>query len=306
MATSKISQIQFMDGAAVEDVVRIFIAGDLQSGNYNFSRLFYLRDSGEWGHFDVETIVVSVCVVAKPRRIYFALGRDGLVWVGESGGGQPFIERIPDAGTVKGKYGYLSQIRDIANDVYVCGDGGQVYRRTSNGWIHIDDGILEKRSRPRSNCHNGIDGTGPNDIYVVGEYGRIFHFDGKKWKQVGFQTNLHLERVRCVNRDEVYICGAGGLLLRGNRSGWEAIGDSDMTDHIWDLEVFNGNIYLAVEDTLMVYDGKGIASVETKLDPPIDAHRLSAHNGILWSFGEDDLAYYDGKKWTRVVHPDNV
>jgi hypothetical protein len=304
MATPMISKVQFMDGAAVEDVVRIFIAGDLQSGNYNLSRLFYLRDEDEWGHFDVETIVVSVCVLTKPRRKYFALGRDGLIWSIETGG-NPILERISDAGTGKGKFGYLTQIRTIGDRVYACGDGGQVYQHTATGWTHMDDGILDRTPNNTGNCHNGIDGTGPSDIYVVGEYGRIFHFDGQKWTRIDCQTNLNLERVRCVSSDEVYVCGERGILLRGNRRGWDVI-DTELTDNLWDLEMFKGRLYLAAEDRLMYYDGHAIELVDTGLEPQIDAHRLSARNNILWSFGEDDLAYYDGKKWTRVVHPDNV
>jgi hypothetical protein len=26
----------------------------------------------------------------------------------------------------------------------------------------------------------------------------------------------------------------------------------------------------------------------------------------LWSFGVDDIAWFDGKKWTRLEHPDNA
>ena len=102
------------------------------------------------------------------------------------------------------------------------------------------------------------------------------------------------------------MCGANGTLLKGNRRGWEFIGDPEMEDYIWDLELFQGILYLAVEDRLMIYDRTELKPVETKLKPQIDAHRLSCRNGILWSFGENHLACFDGAKWTRIVHPDNA
>lgn len=300
------AQVQFSDGVAVEEVVHMFVACDLVSGNFNLTRLCYFRDEDEWGYFDAETIVVSVCAVLKPRRRYFALGRDGVVWSLESGG-EPLLEIIADAGTGRNKLGYLTQIREIGDDVYVCGDGGQVYHRGSNGWVHMDDGIREqgKKTKKEPNCHNGIDGTGPDDIYVVGEYGRIFHYNGKTWNDVSFEKKYHLERVRCARKDEVYVCGANGTLLKGNHRGWERI-KTGTTDYIWDLEPFENNLYLAVEDRLMVYDGKSVKAIVTGLQPEIDAHRLSSRNGILWSFGENDLACFNGKKWTRVIHPDNA
>lgn len=122
-----------MDGAAVEGVVRIAVAADLQAGNFNHSRLFYMREDGSWYHWDVQTVVVSICVAAAPRRTFFALGRDGLI-SGLVSGGDFFTERIEKAGTGRGLLGYLSQIRIIAGDIYACGDGAQVLQRTPKGW----------------------------------------------------------------------------------------------------------------------------------------------------------------------------
>jgi hypothetical protein len=301
----EVSKVQFMDGAAVEEVVKVFVACDLQSGNFNVSRLFWMTESAEWMHADVDSVVVSVCVVTKPPRTYFSLGRDGKIFITVSGGSDS-VETIPDAGTGKGKLGYVCQIREVAGALYVCGDQGQVYRRVDASWQHHDEGLLHRERRERDISLNSIDGTAANDLYVVGDYGVIFHYDGKKWTDASFQTNLHLQRVKCVSRDLVYVCGERGTLLEGSRHGWKNIGEPDMDATIWDLEVFNEWIYLVAEDRLMVSDGKSIKSVDTKLKPAVDAHRLSSRGGILWSIGENDLAFFDGAKWTRVVHPDNA
>ena len=305
MADPTIAKLRFMDGCAVEDKVRIFYAGDPQTGNFNVTRLCLWRGGDEWYFWDAKSVVVSVAVVPKPKRTYFALGRDGKIY-GLVAGGDFFNEAIPDAGTGKGKLGYLSQVREIDGQVYACGDQGQVYRRTPKGWVHVDDGLMHPERRKQGNSLNGIDGTSEDDLYAVGDYGRIFHYDGKKWTQVGYQTSAILERVRCVGKDEVYVCGDGGLLLKGSRKGWKSIGDPGIKGNIWDLEMYKGKLYLAVEDELMVHDGKSIDKVDPKLEVTIDAHRLSSRNGFLWSFGEKEMAYFDGKKWTRVVDPDNA
>lgn len=305
MEQTTVSSVQFMDGIAVEDVVRVFVAADLQAGNYNLSRMFYLREENKWYHWDAKTVVASVCVVVGGGRTYYAVGRDGLV-SGLVSGGDFFEERITEAGTGRNKYGYLSQIRSIDGQPFVCGDQGQVYKRTGKGWVHVDEGLLQKeRIQKWQLSLNGIDGTASDDIYVVGDNGKIFYFNGKKWSDVSFGTNIHLERVKCVNKQEVYICGDHGTLLRGNREGWEMIGDPEMEGNIWDLEPFNDDIYLAVEDALMIYHNGEVAKVETGLDRRIDAYRLSARNGVLWSIGESHLACFDGKRWAYVPHPDN-
>ena len=51
---------------------------------------------------------------------------------------------------------------------------------------------------------------------------------------------------------------------------------------------------------------KTIEPYATDLSPDLqDTHILEAKDGILWSFGFKDLAWFDGKTWTRVNNPDN-
>lgn len=305
MEQATVSRVQFMDGVAVEDVVKVFVATDLQAGNYNLSRMFYLREESKWYHWDAKTVVASVCVVVGNVRTYYAIGRDGLI-SGLVSGGDFFEERIDEAGTGRNKYGYLSQVRSIDGQPFVCGDQGQVYKKTGKGWVHIDQGLLQKHRMKKGQVSlNGIDGTASDDLYVVGDDGKIFYFNGKVWADVSFGTNVHLERVKCVSRHEIYVCGDYGTVLRGSHDGWEMIGDPEMEGNIWDVESFNGDIYLAVEDVLMVYRNGGFAKVETGLERRIDAHRLSARNGVLWSIGESHLASFDGERWAYVSHPDN-
>jgi hypothetical protein len=300
-----VSKVIFRDGAAVGEVVHVFLAASLQAGDYNLTRLFFYKFDGQWSHKDVETIAISVCVIHKPKRIYFALGRDGRIF-GVVSGGNWFEETISDAGTGKKKFGYLTQMRNINDELYACGHRGQVYRRTSGGWVHMDNGIIERETKDTAISHNAIDGTGPNDIYVVGDGGKIFHYDGRLWDDVSPATNLNLINIRCVSNDEVYVCGKKGLLLRGNYSGWRILCDAEMEADAWDLEFYKSKLYLVLGEKLMVHDGNHLSQVDTKLSPPIDAYHLDSRNGILWSFGEEDLAFFDGNSWTRVIHPDNI
>jgi hypothetical protein len=310
MPAKEVARVQFMDGAAGDDEVRVFVACDLQTGNYDLTRLCYQLASGEWKFFDVPFSVVSVLLnqttnPALPRVL--ALGRDGRTWVANSGAA-PRVERIADAGTGRGKYGYLSQVRQIAGQFYVCGDQGQVYVRHSGTWQHFDSGLLHpRRSEGVDIGLNGIDGTAQDDIYVVGDAGAIFHFDGTGWNDVGVDTNVDLERVRCISAEIVYVCGAFGTLLVGNRQGWRRLAEEVTEDHLWDLELFGGRLYLASDSGLLIYEvaGDALAPVATGLSPEPDAHRLTTNGRELWSIGEKHLARFDGSTWNLVVHPDN-
>ena len=216
-----------------------------------------------------------------------ALGRDGRIWLANSGAA-PRTERIADAGTGRGKYGYLSRVRQIAGQFYICGDQGQVYVRRGSGWQHMDRGLLHpRRTEGIEYGLNGIDGTAPDDIYVVGDAGAVFHFDGTRWEDVGIDTSLDLESVRCVSRDIVHVCGGMGTLLTGNRQGWRLLAEGETEDNLWDLEMFGGRLYLAANSGLLAYDATGdaIVPVDTGLSPKPDGHRLSTNVRELWSMG---------------------
>ena len=83
-------------------------------------------------------------------------------------------------------------------------------------------------------------------------------------------------------------------------------GNDSITDNFWGIEYFQGKIYLASLNGLFVLDDGHISTIKTGLTPEIKGYRLHANDGVLWSFGVDDLAFFDGNNWQRVIHPDNV
>lgn len=300
----EIIPVMFGDGVVVEDgQVRIFMVGDLQIDDPGVTRLFFYTVNNEWTYHDVATVGTTLCVTRKPETTYFALGRDGRVFW--SNNRTEWIEEeIPDAGVGANKYGYLARIKDIDGDVYACGHRGQVYRRIGDGWVHMDEGLLtEKRGHVTS--HHAIDGTAADDIYVAGNNGRVYYYDGNVWSDVSPETNVDLLNLLCIDSEKVYVCGDNGLLYVGNRNGWKLLCEPTKGLSIWDIEEFNDTLYLVLENKLGVYDSGSILTLDTKLDPPVDAFNLNSRGDVLWSFGEEDLAYFEDEKWTRVLHPHN-
>ncbi|MGA2256554.1 MAG: hypothetical protein ABSG53_18050 [Thermoguttaceae bacterium] len=299
MANDDDTSLYFTDGY-VATKTRIRIAAKLNAeSEADFSRVQYLTD-GEWSYDDIEDSVVSVYQSSQPRTCYW-LGHNGTVTI--VGGGKHRSETLVDVE----RYGYVNRIRNIGASLYVCGYAAQVYRREKEGvWTHMDEGILIKRPRASSVDLQDIDGTAEDDIYTVGTGGAIYHYDGRTWTQLDSPTNLHLLRVRCVSKDEVYISGSRGRLLRGNRNGWLDLGDPDVADDFWGLEYFRGKVYVAHANGIMVWNGEKLESVDMGIKRDISCHRLHANDGVLWSFGMDDLFFFDGKTWTEVVCPENV
>jgi len=300
--TPEIETVYFNDGC-VKSREYIYLSSKLHSLNpdeYDFSRMYFYK-SGQWGRHDLEWNVNSVCYFEE-RDTLCALSVQGDVHFATT---QEFrTDKIPGAGTYEG-FAAVKQIRQIGKRLYVCGDQGQVYLHEKNAWVHIDEGLLEREISATALDLNSIDGSDEDDIYVVGYHGRIFHYDGKKWTELSSPTNAHLERVRSINQDEFYFCGNNGVFFKGTKRGFLDYSVEGLEDNFWGLEYFQDKVYLATLRNLYVFDGTSVLPLNTGLEPEIGGYRLAERDGMLWSFGVDDIAYFDGKVWNRLIHPDS-
>jgi hypothetical protein len=306
MAKAGGSAVIFIDGS-VKSRNWVVVSAELAAlveGDHDYTRVFSFKD-GVWNHFDLEGVVVnSVFAVPSPGHGTYFLAREGRVIVLTPEGRKD--EVIQDAGAERGKLGYVTRMRQIGQRLYVCGAAGQVYRREATSWVHIDQGIAEAAGSGSRSTLYGIDGTAEDDIYTVGQRGLVAHRNGQGWKKSNLPTNDFLMAVRCVSREEVYVCGRNGSFFRGHFGDWENLSVPKMKEHFWAVEVFLGKIYLAASNGLHLLDGKKVIPLDTGILPKPDAYRLQARDGVLWSFGNQHLCYFDGETWSYVPHPDNL
>jgi hypothetical protein len=302
-------EIVFGDGT-IDEAGDAYIASTLTDPEYEdvpHARMWSLK-GGTWLYHDLETVVTSVLRLAKPQPTGYALGRDGLVSIATAAGFR--TERIAEAGTGSGKLGYVNRIRSIAGGLYVCGHAGQVYRRTAKEWVHMDEGLL-KPTRKAADAISlyDIHGTATDDIYVAGLEGILAHYDGRGWTRLDSPTNYHIERIECVSAELVYLCGGSeeqGFLFVGNKDdGWQSFA-VDAQGGFWGLTVFRGVPYVCAQQGLWKLEGEELIEVAPDLDPPIWFYRLASNKKVMWSIASEDLAIFDGSKWTRIVHPDTV
>lgn len=312
------AEVTFLAGCAVEHDY-IYTAALLDAYNPRevvHSRLFcYIStlEDDPWAQHDIDANIVAVCV-KKPSstmgRRLVALSSEGEVEIYSNGDGSIIREKIDDAGVRLGTRGYVTSIREIGKTLFVCGGNDQVYRRDDDGrWELISAGPLQVRSVLDGGLSmlNSIDGTDERDLYTCGFGGRLFHYDGAAWTQVELRTDEHLNCVRCISHDEVWVCGDNGTLLVGNAAaGFKDVSTIDDNQQFWSLTQFQGKIYLATtEDGMFVYDGKSIEQVDTGFASGLWTNKVDSVPEMLWSFSPKEIACFDGQRWTRVQHPDN-
>jgi hypothetical protein len=277
---------------------------ELENTDEEFTRFYiYVTDKKTWMHQEIEHEIVSIAYQKiRGKFKWYLLSKRGIVVEGTSSGLSE--TKIKGAGTGPGLYGYVSHIKEISGELYVCGMCRQVYKKSKQTWISISSDILDSVDSVKS-CFEGIDGTSAKNIYAVGWGGEIFHFDGRKWSKCDSPTNIDLNAIRCVEEDTVYICGSDGVFLRGSKNSWDVIQDEDIVEDFWGIEVYKGTPYIASRNEIFKFDGTNLVQIDTKLKPAPDSGTLHANNKILWSFGNNDLTFYDGKRWKRVICPDN-
>lgn len=332
MASNDVSSVYYIDGVAVAPDF-VFLATQLtaldpsETAHTRCSSYNPSQQELPFGYFDLEDNIVSVHAyrdLPEDKKRFVCLGSQGAVHFVRGSTREVRTERLLGAGLTEGNFGGLmTNIRSIRGQLWACGQNGQVYRRMGfDDWQRSDDGIRVDvdpvqygtdrisemldiiSTAPMLNC---IDGVSESDVYVVGLQGFLAHFDGTTWTKIELPVQEHLEWVRCGDRNEVWVCGHHGTLLRGNAtSGFENVAGPIDDQTFVCLVEFNGSIYLSAEEGLFRYDGESISPVETTLKPNIqDAWRLDEVDGVMWSIGVTDLARFDGAEWMRVHHPDN-
>jgi hypothetical protein len=283
-------------------------------------------------------LVVSVASFAG-FDLRCVLAREGQVRLYGPGGKPDHSYQIPEAG-VFGEaaigLGYVNRIRAVGDALFVCGQSRQVYRFECKGkdlakgaWVDMA-GAMRQPPMPEPpgsadeeafnawlDEHEAIDlvdinGPSVDDLYAVGD--EAWHWDGKAWRQLELPTDEPLAAIKLLKPNELVMVGHNGTLLHGHATtGFTDLSGVDDNQNFTGVEwfetpAFPGRLFMASNFGLFTYNAtsKRIERYTTGLQPELqDSHQLEAKDGVLWSFGFKDLAYFDGQRWIRVDHPDN-
>ena len=165
----------------------------------------------------------------------------------------------------------------------------------------LPDGLRIDEGLPDSFNAQAIHGFDASDIYAVGRKGELWQYDGKKWINRELPTNRNLTAVHYAGDGMVYVAGHEGTLIRGREQTWSMIDQESAPEDVWDLEWFEGELYVSTLEALYRLKGETLEPVDFGDDPPKSTYQLSAAKGVLWSNGEFDVMSFDGTRWARIV-----
>ena len=301
MAGNFTQDFSFVGGVVRDkELTYISLVGDEATARKVRHAMFNLWDSGEWYHCaDTHWNAVGLAVVHKPVSQLVAVGQWGDVLC--SGSGDTHNEHVAaNSPQQLSDRGPLTSARRIGDAIYAAGMDRQVYRRSAaHSWQEFGPGMRPDEAKEVKGFQS-IDGFSEQDIYAVGWDGEIFHYDGASWNALPSITNVVLVDVCCGGDGAVYVCGREGLLLKGRGSKWDIVDTDGLTEDLWGLAWYNGQLYTSSMYNLYTLGQKGLTQVSMGKDTPGTFHRLSADDGVLWSIGAKDIMAFDGKTWMRI------
>jgi len=181
---------------------------------------------------------------------------------------------------------FLNNIWGLNDDhVYCCGMDGVLLARVGGAWSRAE-GLRGDLIR--------IGGTAENDLYILGEKGTIFHFNGSRWSALDSPTNRKLVYLLCVSKDLVYVCGRSGTLFRGSGNRWEQVRGYD--SNLYSLVQFKNRIFVGagLEGVLEVHGNEVVPFRKDTV-----AYGLQVIGDRLFAFGDTRMDEFDGQLWSR-------
>lgn len=223
------------------------------------------------------------------------------------------------------------------NDVYVGGRGDVLLHSTGNGtWApvpistsggrvlsiwgssstdvffagigeiwHSNGATWTKQTLPAAVAANtfiySLWGSGPRDVWAVGEAGLILHFDGTTWSKVDSGTTLFLNAIDGTSAGNVWVIGEAGLVMRWDGLRWQTV-PSGTTQELFGLKVSPEKVIVTSPGTLLEFN-LGVPTLSPFQIPTTDALVgvwASARDSVFVVAGTT-IFKFDGQQWTDLV-----
>jgi hypothetical protein len=197
--------------------------------------------------------------------------------------------------------GGICKLRTIDEYVYAIGGNRTVLRRDDKNRWHGFTYDIPNNNSDLGNGFADIDGFSANDIYCVGGKGDVWHFNGEKWKQLAFPSNMYLESVCCAGDGYVYIGGQQGNVFKGKGDSWKKIHKGELNLPFKDMVWHQGKVWCTSDYGLWEIENDKLTKSGAPDEVRACAGNLSVGDGVMLLAGIFGAAFHDGKDWQILV-----
>lgn len=111
---------------------------------------------------------------------------------------------------------------------------------------------------------SGVHGSGPNDVWAVGELGTIAHYDGTGWKVATPITSVTLRAVAAVSTTDAWAFGDSGTALHWDGKAWARVDMGTSNDIISAVALAANDVWALPKDQRYLWRWNG--TVFAKVD----------------------------------------
>lgn len=121
--------------------------------------------------------------------------------------------------------------------VWAVGWMGAICHYQQGEWRLLQGGKIDPQGKQFLNCREnqplfGLWGDAPDNLWAVGDHGRITHFDGTAWQELDSGVDTHLRGVLGTADGTLLACGMQGLILRYDGTGWQRMETGSMSNFV--------------------------------------------------------------------------
>jgi Tol biopolymer transport system component len=151
---------------------------------------------------------------------------------------------------------------------------------------------------PQGNTLRAVWGSGPEDVFAVGDHGTIVHYDGYEWRLMESGTTQQLNGVWGSSDADVFVVGGGGTILHYNGAAWSAVrsGISLDLNGVWGSSA-SSVFAVGVDGIIQYFDGSAWTRMSGGTTSTLNAVWGSSADSVL-AVGENGVILrYDGNVW---------
>ncbi len=146
----------------------------------------------------------------------------------------------------------------------------------------------------------GIWGLNSSDVYAVGQYGTVLHYDGSAWSKMSSETSSSLFDIWGISSSTLFAVGKDGTILSKSGGGWdvETTPTTEWLNGVWGTS--NADVFAVGNDGVILhYDGDDWQEMYNWREQPLnDVWGRNATD--VYAVGEDGLVlYYNGSGWSK-------
>lgn len=178
-------------------------------------------------------------------------------------------------------------------EIFIGSGRGYLWHRGSLGW---------ERSQEFAQPVNALWGSGPRNVWAVGQVGQLAHYDGRAWTQIPSGVRAHLNAVWGSEPSDVWAVGKTSTIIHYDGQNWTAVdfNGADDLHGIWGSG--RADIWAVGErGTILHFDGRSWTQTHRLKTPDVLLAVWGSGPSDVWAAGYDgNVVRFDGKSWKPV------